>query len=64
MSSSITTSQEMENLALNVSEEGGSAYPEEVSGEPLVAQLFFDEDEPLDCVFGCPNASSRFETNL
>src|SRR3989442_1707518 len=52
---------EVLELALDVGEQRRRAEPEQIGPQPAVAQLFLHQDEPVERLFGLPDAARRLE---
>ena len=62
--SSVTPSDVMEQLPLNIAQQTTSTKAEEVGFHPLISQLFLHERKPGAGVFSRTDATSRLESHL
>src|SRR6266566_1005070 len=60
----IVAGDKVRKLPLNIREQATGSQTEKSIVQPLIAQLFFHEDEPVKGLFSGANATSRFEANL
>src|SRR3989475_1915102 len=58
-----STGDEVLELALDVGEQGARPQPEPCGAEPLVAQFFLHEDEPLQRPLGAADPTRRLESD-
>src|SRR5207237_3687365 len=61
--SGVAAGHEVLQLPLDVGQERTSPKPEEDGPEPAVAQLFLHKDQPVEGLFGGPNAAGRLEAD-
>lgn len=54
----------MLKLAFDIGEEGGCSDPEEMGGEPVVAEFIFHEHEVFGSLFGGADPSGGFESDF
>ena len=62
--SSVSAGYVVEDLPLNIGEEGRGPKPEKVPVQPVVAKLLFHQNQPTESVLGGTDTASRLEPNL